>query len=469
MPIHPVPADGYTRVVQGVEFRLLGIPIRIEWTFALVAVVLGLGEGDGRFLAIWVGAVFVSILVHELGHALTFKAFGHRARIVLYGFGGLTYGEGGPLSAARNIAVSASGSAAGILLLGLPAYFLDRTEVASSPIWHHLFADLAWVSLVWGLVNLLPLLPLDGGNIAATILVRLAGNGGKRLARLISIATAGGAAAWAFLAHIPFLALYALVFAGINLQGLREEREAPLKVRIREGYRFLDGHQLHEAIRSADAVLATARSPGIRGRALELRAWALLQLNRVSEATQAAEGIPNRDETTQYLQGCLSLEAGDREKGTHTIGQALLRDPGRQPGSMVATCLARARVVDDLLETLLSMNIPDGPLAAHSLSNSLHGAGLFREASAVNERLYLDGRFDRGIAAYNDACNLARAGAPAEALTWLKRAVDSGFEDTNLLDQDPDLDSVRAIDGFGELRTAMVRSEGLRIPRSKPH
>jgi Zn-dependent protease len=459
----------YTRDVQGVEFRLLGTPVRIEWTFALIAVVGGLGRGNGAFLATWVGAVFVSILVHELGHALTFRAFGHRARIVLYAFGGLTYGEGRALSPARNIVVSASGSTAGILLVGLPSYFLARTDVLSSSVWHQLFSDLAWVSLGWGLVNLLPLLPLDGGNIAATILTRLAGGRGMRLTRLVSVVTAGAAAGWAFVAHVPFLGLYALVFAGINLQGLRDEREAPLNGRILQGYRSLEDQDLHEAMRSADAVLATARSAGTRARALELRAWALLQANRLSEANRAVEQMAQGTEPTQYLQGCLSLAAGDREEGTRVVAQALLRDPRRESGATVAACLARARVVSDLVGTLLSMKVPDGPVAAHSLSNSLHAAGLFQEASVVNERLFLDGRVDRGVAAYNRACNLARMGAPEEAVTWLRRAVGSGFSDTNLLDQDPDLDPLRAMEGFRELRSEMVRSEDLGLPRSNPH
>ena len=45
-------------------------------------------------IAIWIGVAFVSILVHELGHAVIMRRFGSNARIVLHSFGGLAIPEG---------------------------------------------------------------------------------------------------------------------------------------------------------------------------------------------------------------------------------------------------------------------------------------------------------------------------------------------------------------------------------------
>jgi Zn-dependent protease len=448
-------------VALGAGFRLFGVPVRIEWTFLLMAVAIGLTGRSGVHLLIWVAVVFVSILVHELGHALTFRAFGQHARIRLYAFGGLTYGDGGPLSSMKHILVSAAGSTAGIVLLGIPSYLLVRADVLSSTTWRLALGDLAWVSLGWGLLNLLPLLPLDGGNIAATILTVLAAERGNRLARFVSLGTAGAAAAWAFLAHLPFLALYALIFAGINMQQLAREREVRLGERIRDGYRSLNGDDPQAAIRTAETVLAKGRSPGIRSRALELQAWALLAANQPHEAQHAVEGLPEGTTPSLLLLGCLSLAAGDREKGTHAVAQGLLRDPAKSAGGIVAQYVAEAGIVDDLVDRLLSMRISDGPIAAHALSHDLHVTGRFQESARVNERLYDDGRPDRSLAAYNRACSLARMGSLRDALEWLRRATDSGWKDAVVLDADPDLEALRPMEEFNRLRAELASTESL--------
>jgi len=43
-----------------------------------------------RYLILWIGAVFISILIHEMGHALVYRFFGQATQVVLYHFGGLT-------------------------------------------------------------------------------------------------------------------------------------------------------------------------------------------------------------------------------------------------------------------------------------------------------------------------------------------------------------------------------------------
>src|SRR5437763_3383965 len=87
------------RTPWDVNFDLLGFPVRIHPLFWLVGGLLGLsatGEQDkGIQLLVWFFALFVSILVHELGHALTIRRFGREAHIVLYSMGGLAI-EGRP-------------------------------------------------------------------------------------------------------------------------------------------------------------------------------------------------------------------------------------------------------------------------------------------------------------------------------------------------------------------------------------
>jgi stage IV sporulation protein FB len=69
---------------------LVGVPIRVHPLFWILAVFVGGFTPDPVRLLIWVAAVFVSILIHELGHALAMRRFGQPSRIVLHLMGGLT-------------------------------------------------------------------------------------------------------------------------------------------------------------------------------------------------------------------------------------------------------------------------------------------------------------------------------------------------------------------------------------------
>ena len=79
------------------HFQVLGIPVRIHPAFFVLCVIMGFSEGWARELQVnvlvpillWTGVVFVSILVHELGHALMARNFGWPPNITLYHFGGL--------------------------------------------------------------------------------------------------------------------------------------------------------------------------------------------------------------------------------------------------------------------------------------------------------------------------------------------------------------------------------------------
>src|SRR3569832_1985176 len=92
-------------------FRLFGIPVRVEPVFLLIAGMLGyqLIDESLSLVFVWIGVTFVSILVHELGHALLLKAYGRPSSILLHGMGGVTMHDR-QLPRARGIAVSLAGS-----------------------------------------------------------------------------------------------------------------------------------------------------------------------------------------------------------------------------------------------------------------------------------------------------------------------------------------------------------------------
>ena len=80
------------------NFRLLGVPVRIHPWFWLMSAILGwdlvkTGPDGFLLLVLWIACVFVSILVHEFGHIFMGVVFGSRGHVVLYGMGGLAIGS----------------------------------------------------------------------------------------------------------------------------------------------------------------------------------------------------------------------------------------------------------------------------------------------------------------------------------------------------------------------------------------
>ncbi|MCI0456409.1 MAG: hypothetical protein L0Z62_05455 [Gemmataceae bacterium] len=176
------------------SWRMLGVPIRVHPMFWLIACLLGANWlqvwGVGGLL-LWIACMFVSILVHEFGHILAGAAFGNRGQIVLYGWGGLAIGAGDVDSRWKRIIVALAGPFAGFVLLGLVwlAADLGLPHVDDGPTRRWLilaFAMLWFMNLYWNLLNLVPIWPLDGGQVSREIFTSFGERNGMRVTLVIS-------------------------------------------------------------------------------------------------------------------------------------------------------------------------------------------------------------------------------------------------------------------------------------------
>jgi hypothetical protein len=149
----------------------LGIPVTVRPTFPLLLVALGIGLPDPVLLAVWVAMAALAVLAHEAGHALALRMLGSSAVIVLHGLGGATTGTAsGPRA---RLLVSLAGPAAGLVLAAPLLVVHDATTTGSRVA---AVVDLAlWATLGWSVVNLVPVLPLDGGRAVAAGLSLVAG------------------------------------------------------------------------------------------------------------------------------------------------------------------------------------------------------------------------------------------------------------------------------------------------------
>lgn len=220
------------------KFNLLGFPCRVHPAFFVLPVLFSqsfilpnfpINTGVGVLVA--AAVFFISVLVHELGHTLAFRYYGIQSHIVLYWMGGLAIPGGGmgswtggrtrSLKPNEQIIVSLAGPVAGLLLaiFFVVALFLltgplplmwygpfplpnissfDPTGTSLAPplvtfIWGSIF-----INVILNLFNLLPVFPLDGGQIARQLFVKFDPWGGVRKSIILSMCVA------------VFIALYAL-------------------------------------------------------------------------------------------------------------------------------------------------------------------------------------------------------------------------------------------------------------------
>ncbi len=203
------------------RFRLFGFPVTVDPTFLLLVVFLGARRQQLSLVAIWVGVVFVSILVHELGHALLGRRYGMEPAIRLHSMGGLTeWTRPRRLSQAQSILISFAGPLAGFLLAGL-TYALQPVFLESQSFHARVaYTDLLWVNLGWGLLNLLPILPMDGGHIMSSLVQMVSGRSDTTLPRIVSTGASAVCVAIALAFGSWWGAFLAAWFTWMNYQAL---------------------------------------------------------------------------------------------------------------------------------------------------------------------------------------------------------------------------------------------------------
>jgi stage IV sporulation protein FB len=216
------------RTPYDLSFSVLGFPVRVHPFFWLMCLLMG-GTTDAKGAVITILVFFVSILVHELGHALMIRRFGRECHIVLYGMGGLAIeGSGNPYASSyhprgerrtpwEQIYISLAGPMAGFILAGIVLVFAKGIGGHLEPTWFYnvvpgyfifpgpkisvelaiVLNALLYINIWWGVINLLPVYPLDGGQIAMQLLTMQDRHGGLVRCLQLSIAVGIGTAIFA--------------------------------------------------------------------------------------------------------------------------------------------------------------------------------------------------------------------------------------------------------------------------------
>jgi Zn-dependent protease len=277
---------------MSLSFRIAGVPIRIHAVFFLTAVMLGSWiYRNPATLGVWTGVVLFSVLWHELGHAFMGRAFGLSPQIDLHGMGGTTTWQANKkLSAPRRILISLAGPLMGIAL-GIGLLFVPEP---AHPLAIQLTRDLLYVNLGWSIFNLVPMLPLDGGNVMAAALGGLAGSKGIKAARIISIVLAGALVVYAIPRRDWWLGILGALFAFQNFQALRREdlvaNDAPLAERLQRAVEALSRDEGEIVVQEVEPVVAQVKTPELRVEAFRLLAFGYAAAQRWAQLVSLLRG-----------------------------------------------------------------------------------------------------------------------------------------------------------------------------------
>lgn len=305
--------------MNGVRVADLGdIPFYVSPWFLALALYTGWGlaNGDWALLALWVFCLTVSVVVHELGHALVARAFRLQPQVLLHGLGGLCAHNEAKRDRDEALIVAA-GPAAGLALGGLSLGALlvlrsVRPEWTAHPLAGMGLNFMVWIGFVLNLLNLLPIWPLDGGQLFRLLMTRLFGPlRGEKITHVVGLALCAAAVVASFALGLGRLTLIlGIILAWGNIQVLRGERRSGA-VRARGTFarglfkqasaafaeqRWADALRLAHQIRSESAVPApvlekTWRILGLSSFHLGEHADAVSYLRRAPLDTEVGEAL----------------------------------------------------------------------------------------------------------------------------------------------------------------------------------
>ncbi len=438
---------------QRMSFRLFGVNVEIQLSFWITTVLLALPDFNDptvpkASIAVWVAVVLVSVLVHEYGHAFAVMRHGIEPEITLYGMGGVTrYRPLIPLRRLDDIIISLAGPFAGfglgaLVLVGMwlaPRFFGRLPELGQIAV-----ADLLWVNFGWGFVNLLPVLPFDGGHVLESAL-------GPKRARL----TAGISMVAAAIIAVFFLYYRsewgAILFGLSAFQSYRRYADetparasakadddpdavAPeIHVLLQTARHAMANEELDRAAELAQRALegdggTVAVSRRARLLALEVIAWTHLLSDRLTTAAEVLAEARKHGEPDAALTGAILFAQNDLGKARKVLEAA--RDKGDD----------RKEIIGPLLQILIAQaQIGEAAAVALSIVDSLSDDDARQMAALAYEHRAFEGAaklweaiFDRNRSpddAYDAARAAAQGGKHERALDLLRRAVEAGFTD----------------------------------------
>ena len=159
-------------------FRLAGVDLYLHWSWFLVAI-YEIQSQSGKYSSVaWnvaeYLALFLIVLTHEFGHAMACRSVGGTAnRILLWPFGGVAY-VSPPQRPGATLWSIAAGPLVNVALMPILYFAMmvsrPSSEVDTIPNLYVFLDSVLWINVMLLVFNLLPIYPLDGGQILRSLL-----------------------------------------------------------------------------------------------------------------------------------------------------------------------------------------------------------------------------------------------------------------------------------------------------------
>lgn len=423
------------------HFTLFGVPVHVGVWFFVWPVLTVLGQNRTALgIVEFIAVVFVAVMVHELGHAYVYRRYGSPARIELWSLGGLTFGQR-LQTRGQQALVSLAGPVPPLLLIGLPSYLAYRNGVFQYDLfWRQTLLDVWYVTLFWSIVNLLPMLPLDGGRLVDTWY-------GRRRARIASVAT--GVGAFVFFLVVPGfqsinLALLGLIMAGFNAYVMHKEKS--LDMTMASGYMDVPGGmQIGRPIETAAGRPSRKEKKANEQKAKawqatktqtpqEVDAWKALEKGDLKGAARMVAKLETA--ASPVLSGAVLAREGKANAAVAAYATGISRHAWVPP--IADRILAESGLGPQVADWLLSTDPYTGRQMLDRIVERFRGRSYFPAAAEINEVLAASAGFDEaGRHWYGAACDWSNADDHDRALAALKHSVDDGFADAGMVALEP--------------------------------
>jgi Zn-dependent protease len=429
--------------------KIFGIPTKVEASFFVLSFLLASSRGSSLPLLFeWLLVVFVSVLLHELGHALVARKFGLLPSIKLYSMGGLTSWESDlNLTPSKHLLISLAGPAAGFLLGGI--IFVAGPTVLGpnpSPLLAVTYSDLLWVNIGWGIFNLLPMLPLDGGSVLVTLEEWIFKRKDRVMSHVISLTVAVLITYLALTRGLLWIAILGVWFVYTNgsvllekLQSRRDQKILPLLDQARDAF---TKSEFDKAFDLAKRAQSKAHTSSIRRDATHLFIFLLIHQRRLNEAEDELKKFDAVFGEDPYLKGLFYFQKEEMAAAIPHLKRAFELSPTEQTGMLLWQALVNEKSYVQALEHCGHPVLTDvsWKLYVGLMQEAFEGRefGVAAEAGSIA----FEKQPDPNVA-YNVACSLANNSQITEALQWLEHAIDSGFNNKELIATDTDLDPLR--------------------------
>jgi hypothetical protein len=284
------------------------------------------------------------------------RAFGLKPSIQLYGMGGLTsWTTNRKFSPGKSILISIAGPGIGILFgfVILAIYFGQEAAIKGSPVAEKAFEYLLWVNFGWGILNLLPILPLDGGNVAQSIEEWLTGKPDGIFSHIISFGLASLIAVWALTSGQIWILFLTALFAFQNGRALyhwiRVRRDQHLQPLLESAMKALQERDGSTAVRLAQQVIAESTVAGFELEARQIMIQGYILEGNIDQARAQLLRYQARFGPNLYLEALVLMESGEAQQAVSLLAPAFAEQPSAWLGLLLGEAYLKAGRLEEAL------------------------------------------------------------------------------------------------------------------------